>query len=211
LHGYARLFMLRSAERCHSWSDPRASGLLKGAVPRAEPCLSPHVLGGVQIVTNRAVQGVAECERALALDRNLAHAHHLIGCAKYFMERGAETEAHINEAIRLSPRDIFAYRWLMMVGFAKLQLTADAEAVGWCLRSIEANRNYPIAHFGRAAALALCGSLDEARVAAEAGLALDPSFTIRRFRDGAQSDNPTFLAKRERLYQGMRMAGVPEG
>jgi hypothetical protein len=24
-------------------------------------------------------------------------------------------------------------------------------------------------------------------------------------------DNPTFLAKRERLYQGMRMAGVPEG
>jgi hypothetical protein len=25
------------------------------------------------------------------------------------------------------------------------------------------------------------------------------------------SDNPAFLACRERVYQGMRMAGVPEG
>jgi hypothetical protein len=24
------------------------------------------------------------------------------------------------------------------------------------------------------------------------------------------TDNPTFLAKRERIYQGLRMAGVPE-
>jgi hypothetical protein len=62
-----------------------------------------------------------------------------------------------------------------------------------------------------AAALALLGSLDEARAAARAGLALDPSFTILRFRHGASSDNPTYLAARERIYEGMRMAGVPEG
>jgi hypothetical protein len=47
----------------------------------------------------------------------------------------------------------------------------------------------------------------------KAGLALDPSFTIRRFRDAtsARSDNPTFLAGRERAIEGMRLAGVPEG
>jgi hypothetical protein len=82
---------------------------------------------------------------------------------------------------------------------AKMQLREDAEAVGRFLRSIEANRNYPLAHFWLANALALLGSLDQARAAANAGLALDPSFTIRRFRDGGPSDNPTFLAKRERL------------
>jgi TolB-like protein/class 3 adenylate cyclase/Tfp pilus assembly protein PilF len=173
--------------------------------------LAHLIFGAVQSSTNRAAQGVAECERALALDRNLADAHGEIGIAKLFMGRGAEAEAHINEAIRLSPRDIFAFRWLLMVGFAKLQLTADAEAVGWFRRSIQASRNYPIAHFGLATALALSGSLDQARTAAKAGLALDPSFTIRRFRDGAQSNNSTFLTKRERVYQGMRMAGVPEG
>jgi hypothetical protein len=57
----------------------------------------------------------------------------------------------------------------------------------------------------------LLGSPDPASAAAKAGLALDPSFTIRRYRDGAYSDNPTFLAKRERVCEGMRLAGVPEG
>ena len=33
------------------------------------------VLGLVQSFTNRAVEGIAECERALALDHNLADAH----------------------------------------------------------------------------------------------------------------------------------------
>ena len=169
------------------------------------------ILGGIYISSNRAVQGIAECERALTLDRNLSTAHAQIGLAKYFLGRGAETVAHMNEAARLSPRDNLAYRWLMVTGFAKLQLNADREALDWLLHSIEANRNYPLAHFGLAAVLALLGSLDQARAAAKAGLALNPSFTIRRFRLGASSDNPTYLAQRERLYEGMRLAGVPEG
>jgi hypothetical protein len=106
---------------------------------------------------------------------------------------------------------VFAYRWLFFVGVAKFELDEDAEAVGWLLRSIEANRNYSIAHFVLAGALALLGSLDQARAAANAGLAIDPSFTIRRYQDGALSDNPTYLAARERMYKGMRTAGVPEG
>jgi TolB-like protein/class 3 adenylate cyclase/Tfp pilus assembly protein PilF len=168
-------------------------------------------LGGVLVATNRAVQGIAECERALALDRNSAQAHAIIGDAKFFLGRGAETEAHMNQALRLSPRDMLAFRWLTMLAFAKLQIDAPDEAVNWFQRSIEANRNYPIAHFGLATALALLGSLDDARAAAKVGFTLDPSFTIRRFRDGASSDNLTYLAKRERVYQGMRMAGVAEG
>ncbi len=36
-------------------------------------------LGNSQIFTKRAVQGIAECQQALALDRNLARAHDFIG------------------------------------------------------------------------------------------------------------------------------------
>ena len=61
------------------------------------------------------------------------------------------------------------------------------------------------------AALALLGRLEEAGAATQAGLALDPNFTVRRFRSGATSNNPTFLAQRERYIEGMRLAGVPEG
>jgi tetratricopeptide (TPR) repeat protein len=94
---------------------------------------------------------------------------------------------------------------------AKLQLCADAEAAGWLRRSIEANRNYPLAHLYLAAALGLLGALDEARTAARAGLALNPSFTIRRLRTIVSSDNETYLAGRERVCEGLRLAGVPEG
>ncbi|MGV7218851.1 adenylate/guanylate cyclase domain-containing protein [Bradyrhizobium sp. UFLA05-112] len=148
------------------------------------------LLGAVKMYTNRAAQGLAECEHALALDRNLADGHSFIGLGKYFVGRGEETEAHIREAIRLSPRDVVAFRWFLVAGFAKLQLCHDAEAASALLRSIEVNRNYSFSHISLAAALALLGSLDQAKAAAKAGLALDPTFTIRRFHDGASTDNP---------------------
>ncbi len=67
-----------------------------------------------------------------------------------------------------------------------------------------------MAHLYLAAALAQLGKLDEARAAAMTGLALDPTFTIRRFRANNWSDNPVYLAGRERAIDGMRKAGVPE-
>jgi TolB-like protein/class 3 adenylate cyclase len=168
-------------------------------------------LGVALILTRRAVQGIAECERALALDHNLAHAHAWVGLAKVYIGRAAETEAHVHEAFRLSPRDAHSYVWLLIVGTAKLHLNADGEAVAWLRRSIEANRNHPIPHFWLAAALARLGALNEAKVAAGAGLVLNPGFTIRRVRTQLPSNNPIYLAGRERVYEGLRMAGVPEG
>jgi len=75
---------------------------------------------------------------------------------------------------------------------------------------MSAVRNFPHAHFYFAAALGLLGALDEARTAAKAGLAINPSLTIHRLRAAKISDNPIFLAGRERIYMGLRLAGVPE-
>jgi TolB-like protein/class 3 adenylate cyclase/Flp pilus assembly protein TadD len=172
--------------------------------------LAHRVLGTVYNMTNRNVQAIAECEQALALDRNLADAHAVIGMAKYYLGRASETEGHILEAFRLSPRDIFAHRWMHFLGMSKIQLGLDTEAVEWFRRSIEANRNSPFTHFALAAALGLQGSLDEARLAAAAGLALNPGFTIRRMRASQPSDNKGFLDGRERFYGGLLLAGVPD-
>ena len=90
-------------------------------------------------------------------------------------------------------------------------LGADEEAVARLRRSIEINRNFPLAHFFLAAALANLGKLEEAQAETRVGLTLDPTFTIRRFRVGQESDNPIFLAGREHIIEGMRKAGVPEG
>ena len=187
------------------------TALIKALSLAPQHAVAHWLLGRVKMFTNRAAQGIADCEQALALDRNLASAHGEIGHAKYFLGRGAETEAHVLEALRLSPRDTDAFVWMMFAGLAKLHIGADEEAVARFRRSVEINRNHPRAHIYLATALAHLGQLDEARSAAQAGLALDPTFTISRFRANVPSDNPTYLAGRERFYEGMRMAGVPEG
>ncbi len=168
-------------------------------------------MGYLQIFTLRATHGIAELERALVLDRNLAMAHGFIGLGKHFVGRSEETAAHIQEALRLSPRDTNAYLWMAIAGLAKLGLGADEEAVALFRRAIETNRNFALAHFWLAAALALLGRLNEARSEVQAGLALDARFTIARYRGGASSDNPIYLAERERGLDGLRKAGVPEG
>ena len=94
---------------------------------------------------------------------------------------------------------------------AKLSLGADEEAVARFRRSIEMNRNLQLVRFFLAAALANLGRLDEAKAETQIGLTLDPTFTIDRFRFGLESDNPVFLKYRERIHEGMRKGGVPEG
>src|SRR5271157_514739 len=169
-------------------------------------------LGLVEIWTRRAAQGIPECEHALALDRNLASAHHFIGLGKIFVGRAEETEAHIGEALRLSPRDTLTYVWVSHAGLAKLHLGGYEQAVGWCRRAIEANRNYPQPYFVLGAALARLGRLDEAHSAVKAGLALNPAFAVSRVRAlwTATSDDPTYLAQLEPILDGLRKAGVPE-
>jgi hypothetical protein len=71
----------------------------------------------------------------------------LVPLAKWFIGRADETEGHSLEALRLSPRDKSAHR-----------------------RAIETNRNYPLAHFFLATALAHLGRMSEARTATEAVL-----------------------------------------
>jgi tetratricopeptide (TPR) repeat protein len=90
-------------------------------------------------------------------------------------------------------------------------LGRDEDALSWLTRSIDFSPNVPPPYFFLAAALARLGRLDEAREAARAGLELNPGFTIARLRSLSFSDNPAYLAGRERVYEGMRMAGVPDG
>ena len=170
-----------------------------------------YLLGRVEAQTKRGAQGIAESERALALNPNLASAHSLIGLAKLFDGHPEETESHELEALHVSPHDTEADVWLEYIALAKLHLGAYDEALGFFRRAKELNPNYATGRFNMAAALVELGRLDEARAEVQAGLALNPGFTLRRYRAGAQSDNPAFLKRRERIIEAMRKAGVPEG
>jgi TolB-like protein/class 3 adenylate cyclase len=167
-------------------------------------------LGVLQMWTRRASQGIRACERALQLDRNLADAHAHIGNGKLHLGQTEDTEAHIQEALRLSPRDPQVYAWCIFAGLAKFLLGKEEEAAGWLLRSIETNRNQPNSHLLLAAVLARLGRLADAGSEVQACLAIAPTMTIARVRAISPSDHPNVLAGLERLIDGLRQAGLPE-
>ena len=90
--------------------------LTKALASVPDHALGHMLLGFVEIFTKRAAEGIAECEHALALDRNLADAHHCVGWGKLFIGRAEDSEAHVAEALRLSPRDTNAYLWMRSRG-----------------------------------------------------------------------------------------------
>src|SRR5271165_98546 len=201
LHSEDRPGRLRSAE----------VDLRKALRLRPETADARVALGLLRLHMNRADQGVAECERGLAIDRNHPHAHALIGLGKTLTGRFEEAEAHVLEALRISPHDRRAGMWLMIAATAKLYAGHDEEAVARLSRSIELDPNEPMRHFYLAAASAHLGRMEEAGGAARVGLELNPGFTIAWYRAATPSDHPIFLASRERAHEGMRLAGVPEG
>jgi TolB-like protein len=168
-------------------------------------------LGVLYMNSGRAELGIVECERALALDTNLATAHAWIGMGKYYSGHGEETEGHILRALRISPRDAYASAWMAFAAFAKFGEGRDEAAAAWARRSIDVSPDFMTSHFVLAAAFVGLGRMAEARDAVRAGLDLNPTFTIARYRASPSSDNPRYLAGLARILDALRKAGVPDG
>jgi tetratricopeptide (TPR) repeat protein len=182
------------------------------AVAVAPDYAEAHYAKGLALTfTKRSAQGVAAFERALGLNRNLVQAHAMLGFGKICLGRCEETEAHIHNAFRLSPLDPDTFMWMTFVGLAALHLGRNETAALWLNRSIDAYSGFPAAYFLLAAALGNLGQVGEARRAVQAGLRLNPTFSARRFRERAYSDNAVYLEQRERIIDGLRRAGAPEG
>jgi tetratricopeptide (TPR) repeat protein len=196
-------------ERAARFASAEVS-LLKALSAAPDNAMAHMWLSFVRINSNRAARGIADAERALALNRNLPRALMAMGLAKLMVGRAEETEGYLQDALNLSPRDPLAFNWMFMGGMAKIHLGAYEEAARWLSQSVGANPNFPAAHILLAAALSQLGQVEEARAEARAGLVLDPTFTIRRFQDRDVSDNPIFLKQCQNIYEGMRRAGVPE-
>jgi tetratricopeptide (TPR) repeat protein len=173
--------------------------------------LAHFVHANVLHVSGATERSLRELELAITLDRNLAWAHADAGFIKVLLGRAEEAEADLTNAIRLSPRDPGLDRWHGLLGIADLFLGRLQSALDRLRKSVEMNPNLALTQFFLAAASALSGRAAEAREARNAGLRLDPNFTVARFRNEPRSKNATFLAQRERIYEGLSLAGVPEG
>jgi tetratricopeptide (TPR) repeat protein len=103
------------------WAAAEAT-LTKALTLAPNHAVAHRAMGYLLCETNRAKRGFEELDRALAMDPNAARAHGHKGFAKVYLGQAEEAEAHVLEALRLSPRDTLFYVWLGTVGFAKASL-----------------------------------------------------------------------------------------
>ena len=220
-HNIAALLGFANA---HMWevnihvSDDRA-GQIRAAEAAVTKALAlvpdsadAHVTYGTVLFAQRVPErALREFQLALEIDSNLAVAHAYLGVMKYVLGRAGESEGHVKEAMRLSPRDPLLFYWQFVTGLADFYLGQLDRGIESLRKSVEIYPNWPLAQFALAGALALAGRLAEAAEVCTVARRLAPNFTIAKFRDETMSDNPVYLAQREYLYQGLRLAGVPEG
>jgi TolB-like protein len=198
-------------------SDDRA-GQIRAAEAAATKALAlapdnanAHVTYGTVLYAMCAPEhALREFKLAIGLDANLAIAHAYLGLMKFFLGRAGETRAHVEEAIRLSPRDPLLFRWHFFIGLADIYLGRVVRGIESMRKSVEINPNWGLSQFVLAGALALAGLLAEAAEVCATAQRLVPNFTIARYRAEAISDNPVYLAQREYFDKGLRLAAVPE-
>jgi TolB-like protein/class 3 adenylate cyclase/tetratricopeptide (TPR) repeat protein len=179
--------------------------------------LDPHdascrnAMGFVRRMQNRFDEAISELESAIRLNPNMHLAYDTLGFTKALVGRGEEALSHFADAIRLSPRDPMLFIGYFGFGWAQFLLGNDDQAVEMLRKSIALNPGYAPAHLFLTAAYALQDRIEEAHEAHAAYLRANPAvYTITLLRANALSTHPIYRAQRERLYEGMRRAGMPE-
>jgi adenylate cyclase len=155
-------------------------------------------------------QALVAFERAISIDPNLAVAHNYVGQIKVFLGRASEAAGHTLKAIQLSPRDPQLAEWYYQLAITYIHQQRYDEAVQWARRGVEVNPNLRYPYRVLAAALALSGRVDEARMVAAEMLRRYPKETISTFLTREPWTDPVYRAGRDREITGMRLAGIPD-
>ena len=154
--------------------------------------------------------------KALALDPSDVYHAAGLGFDYAMLGRFDKGLEYFDKAILASPHDPLLAHFYGGKAVANFGLKNYDQAIDWARQAIAVNPNYVhYIHTILVAALALTGHDAEAREALQRYVALPstgPFKTIAAFRAyySAQGGGPTRLEATERIYDGLRKAGMPE-
>jgi TolB-like protein/Tfp pilus assembly protein PilF len=145
-------------------------------------------------------------ERALSISSSDVFA---LSCSALILSWIGEPDKAIERAdtaLRLSPFDSLNYLSYNAIAIARFHQCKYKEAHDAARRSVQSNPRFSVCHAFLAAALVRLGRDEEARAEAKRVLALDPSFSVRRFGVTVDITPDVF----EPLADAWRAAGLPE-
>ena len=151
--------------------------------------------------------GLAAIDGAIKLGPNSAYAQSLGGWVMTFVGDQETALNRLNEALRLSPSDPLAYRFLTGAAVANLLMGRFDEAVSFGEEARRRQTRWGPTFRTLAAAYAQLGQLDKAKEALARLLEREPSATISHYRSRLPYRIPE---QAEKLWEGLRKAGLPE-
>lgn len=169
-----------------------------------------HAKARLLVAQKRADEALIEAERSLRLNPGYIPSYLVLCQANLMLGLPHQAIEHATKVKRFSPPDPYLYVFHTQEGLAHLMLGEDELAVA-CLRQAVANNpEFPAASGYFVAALALTGRAAEAREQLARYLSLPESRlkTVEGWRGMAYSDHPAYLALRERIYNGLELAGM---
>ena len=211
---------------------PAANGLSgdpKGDMKRAEELASKalaldpddtsarELKGDTHLQQARYQEAIAAHERAFALDPSNVWAASSLG---FDYERVGEFDKSIeyfDKAIRASPHDPTLATWYGSEAADAFALKRYDQSIELARRSIAIDPDHVWwAHTNLVAALALTGHDAQAREALQRYLALPSGGPLKtlaglKARIESQHADPRYVEKNERMFDGLRKAGMPEG
>lgn len=143
----------------------KAEALLHALIERRPHLASAYSLVGLtHFARGRLQDAKRSFERAIELSPSHAPSYAQLGRILLRLGRAEEALEHIHYAIRLSPRDPHLAYWLAFVGAAELELERFDAAVTYFEQAGSLHPTHPRIALARAAAQALAGHMDTARM-----------------------------------------------
>ena len=184
--------------------DDKILGQLDRAIALAPDYALPYVLKGWYLaVSHRSDEAVRAADAGLAVNPNTPDFYGARAAAEIALRHFDQAKSDLQQAIQLSPRDPFITIRHTQLGDVEIGVGRPEAAIVEYRKSLDAGDHTYWNYANLAAAYALLGKMDEAKPFVAETLRLNPSFTIKWYREHLPYDLPT-------RDEGLRKAGFAE-
>jgi adenylate cyclase len=152
--------------------------------------------------SQRATEGLSAADAGLAINPDDPPLRRARGAAEVVLGRYEQAISDVRQAMRLSPRDPRIGLWLVDLGNAELALGHFDAAIDEYHKAIDAGWRAYQPYRGLAAAYALAGKMEEAKIALVEARRLNPLLTLKWQQTNSVNIPP--------LVEGLRKAGLSE-